>query len=264
MRWISRARAVGGLAQVRRIVLFALLPVAVVGAAGAVAIWIMAPDLSRVFLHGLPHGGGTVDIRIVAPLVPLAALSLCLIDGLRGFGRTWPYLAIEGVGKPVTRIALVVGALLAGLGLHGAIVAWGIPVAVGLMAASVIFVVILSSEVPVTAGPQASGGYRAALNRAWHGVRRRQDKHHGRPAQVKERRQRPGRGVLAVHRPARLPGHLSGDHPLARHPAGRRDCFAARGGCLRCCEQARDSRHVRAGGDPARDKPAGQCAAGPR
>ena len=104
----------------------------------------------------------------------------------------------------MTRIALVVGALLAGLGLHGAIIAWGIPVAVGLMAASVIFAVILSSEVPVTAGPQAAWrrrgaqygallrrGHRTALNRAWHGVRRRQGKHHGRPAQVKERRQRP-------------------------------------------------------------------------
>jgi O-antigen/teichoic acid export membrane protein len=88
MRWKSRARAVGGLAQVRRIVPIALLPVAVIGTGGAAALWMTAPDLARVFLHGLAHGQGTLDIRIVAPLVPLAALSACLIDGTWGFGRT--------------------------------------------------------------------------------------------------------------------------------------------------------------------------------
>lgn len=200
MRWISRARAIGGLTQVRGIVLFALLPVAVVGAAGAVAIWVMAPELAHVFLRGLAHGGGVDDIRIVAPLVPLAALSGCLTDGLRGFGRTWPYLAIEGLGKPITRIALVVGALVAGLGLHGAIIAWGIPVAGGLVAASVIFAVILRSELAAIAGSESAWkrrgaqyrpGRRTALDRAWSGVRRRQGKHHGMPVQVKERRQRP-------------------------------------------------------------------------
>ena len=68
-----------------------------------------------------------MDIRIVAPLVPLGALSACLVDGTRGFGRRWPYLAIEGLGKPAARIILVLCALLAGLGLHGAVVGLGHP-----------------------------------------------------------------------------------------------------------------------------------------
>jgi O-antigen/teichoic acid export membrane protein len=153
MRLISRAGAVGGLKKVRRVMPVALLPVAVIGTTGAAAIWVKAPDLAHVFLRGLPHGGGAVDIRIIAPLVPLGALSVCLTDGARGFGRTWPYLAIEGLGKPVARIALVVCALVAGLGLHGAIIAWAIPVAGGLVASSVIFAVILRSEVPRTVRP---------------------------------------------------------------------------------------------------------------
>jgi O-antigen/teichoic acid export membrane protein len=205
MRWISRARAVGGLDQVRRLVPIALLPVAVIGAGAAAAIWMTAPDLARVFLHGLAHGGGTVDIRIVAPLVPLGALAACLIDGVRGFGRTWPYLAIEGLGKPMARIALVLGALLAGLGLRGTIIAWCIPVTGALMASWVIFAVILRSEVPVTVRPQAARRRRgaqhgavprprrrAALHRAVHGARRRKGRHHGPPVPFKERRQRLG------------------------------------------------------------------------
>ena len=149
LRWISRARAVGGLNEVRRLVRIALLPVAAIGAAAAAAIWITAPELARAFLHGLPRGGGVVDIRMIALLVPLGALSSCLIDGARGFGRMWPYLAIEGLGKPTARIALVLCALVAGLGLNGAIIGWGIPVAGGLAASSLIFANILRSEVPV-------------------------------------------------------------------------------------------------------------------
>jgi O-antigen/teichoic acid export membrane protein len=184
MRWISRVRAVGGLKQIRRIMPIALLPVAIVGAAGAAAIWVEAPYLAHVFLRGLAHGGGAVDIRIIAPLVPLGALSVCLTDGARGFGRTWPFLAIEGLGKPVARIVLVVLALLAGLGLHGAIIAWAIPVAVGLAAGSLMFTAILRSEVPRTVRPQQPRTHRGGLlgHLFWpsrRATRRRKGKHRG-------------------------------------------------------------------------------------
>ncbi|HUZ55979.1 MAG TPA: polysaccharide biosynthesis C-terminal domain-containing protein [Streptosporangiaceae bacterium] len=197
MRWISRARAVGGLAQVRRLMPIALLPVAGVGAAAAAVIWVTAPDLAHAFLHGLPHGGGTVDIRIIAPLVPLGALSACFIDAVRGFGRTWPYLAVEGLGKPAARIALVLGVLIAGLGLHGAIIAWGAPVAGGLIASGIIFAAMLRSEVPVTVGTQRARRRRSAqhawlLRSAPRGAHGRKGRHRGPPAPVNERRQRLG------------------------------------------------------------------------
>ena len=148
LRWVSRARAVGAVTQVRRVVRAALVPVGIIAAAAAAVIWVMAPELAHAFLGGLPPGEGVLDIRFIAPLIPLGALSSCLIDGARGFGRMWPFLAIEGLGKPAARVALVFCALLAGLGLAGAVVAWGIPVAVGLAASSLIFARILRSEVP--------------------------------------------------------------------------------------------------------------------
>ena len=91
---------------------------------------------------------GAADIRIVAPLVPLGALSACLVDGARGFGRMWPYLAIEGLGKPLGRVGFVLAALVTGWGLRGALVGWGLPVVVGLGAGLTIFVRILRKEVP--------------------------------------------------------------------------------------------------------------------
>jgi O-antigen/teichoic acid export membrane protein len=163
-RWISRARAIGGLIDARRVVVIAVIPVLIIGSAAAVAMWHYAPDLARIFLHGVNSATGTADIRFVAPLVPLGALSACLVDGARGFGRMWPYLAIEGLGKPVVRLGLVLAALIAGLGLRGALVGWGMPVVLGLAAGLVIFVRILGKEVPLRAprGPQRHGEPAAA------------------------------------------------------------------------------------------------------
>jgi O-antigen/teichoic acid export membrane protein len=201
MRWISRARAVGGLDQLRRLLPVVLLPVAAAGAVAAAVIWVAAPELARIFLHGLPRGQAVVDIRIVAPLVPLGALTACLVDGARGFGRRWPFLAINGLGMPAARIILVLCALVAGLGLHGAVAAWGIPVAVGLVAISIIFVAILRSEVPARAARRRRSGQHGAWLRPWGrtapgravpGGRRSPGRHRGPAIPANERNQRLG------------------------------------------------------------------------
>ena len=132
-RWISRARAIGGIADVRRIVTVAIVPVLVVGTAVAATVWVAAPALAHGFLHGMDPVAATADFRIVAPLVPLGALSACVLAGARGFGRMWPYLAVEGLGKPALRLGLMLGALAIGWKLQGALIAWSLPVAAGLV-----------------------------------------------------------------------------------------------------------------------------------
>ena len=56
-RWISRARAVGGLSDVRRIVVIAVIPVTLIGTAAAVGLWLVAPQVSRLLLHGVTRSG---------------------------------------------------------------------------------------------------------------------------------------------------------------------------------------------------------------
>jgi O-antigen/teichoic acid export membrane protein len=155
-RWISRARAIGGLADVRSVVAIAVIPVTLIGTAAAVGLWLVAPQVSRLFLHGVPVAAGATDIRFIAPLVPLGALSAVIVDAARGFGRMWPYLVIEGLGKPAVRIVAVSAVLIAGLDIHVALVAWGLPVIAGLVAACVIFVGVLRKETT-----QPSGASRA-------------------------------------------------------------------------------------------------------
>jgi O-antigen/teichoic acid export membrane protein len=157
-RWISRARAIGTLRHARRVVGAAVVPVGVIGVAAAAAMWAAAPQLARLFLHGLPVSDGSTDIRIVVPLIPLGALSACFVDGARGFGRMWPYLLIEGLGKPAARIVLVVAVLAAGLGLRFAVIAWGLPVAAGLAAGAIIFLRLLRKEAPASSARRRTGG----------------------------------------------------------------------------------------------------------
>ena len=161
-RWISRARAIGGLAEVRRIVLIAVVPIVAIGVAAVGAVWWAAPALARLLLHSMDPARAVSDIRLIAVFVPLGALSVCLIAAARGFGRMWPYLGIEGLGKPVLRIGLVALGVLAGWGLRGAVLGWSIPVAIGVVAGGVILTALIRKEAPA-AVPVFSGTGRGRL-----------------------------------------------------------------------------------------------------
>jgi O-antigen/teichoic acid export membrane protein len=177
-RWISRARAIGSLADIRRIVLIAVVPILLAGMVVGAALWIAAPALAGIFLHGLPRSTAATDIRLIAFGVPLAGISTCVLAAARGFGRMWPYLAVEGLGKPALRIGLVVLVLVLGWGLRGALVAWIIPVALGLAVGWMILAWLIRKEVPGAdrwrpvpgRRPLAAGFWRFAAPRGVAGI----------------------------------------------------------------------------------------------
>lgn len=148
MRWISRSRAIGDLAGVRQLLAVALVPILLAGILAAAVIWIAAPAIAHTFLHGMKPAVGLADVRVVAPLVPLGALSACIVAGARGFGKMWPYLAIEGLGKPIARMGLVIVALILGMGLQGALIGWSAPIVIGLAAAWLILMHLIKAESP--------------------------------------------------------------------------------------------------------------------
>jgi O-antigen/teichoic acid export membrane protein len=166
-RWIARARVVGGLADIRRIVIIALGPVAAVGIAVGVGVWVTAPVLARIFLHGVSPRLAVADFRLVAFVVPLGGLSICILAAARGLGRMWPYLAVEGLGKPALRIGLVVIALLVGWGLRGALVGWSVPVVIGVVAAWWVFAALIRKEVPGAVSMLSLRGQRQLATGFW-------------------------------------------------------------------------------------------------
>lgn len=138
-RSIAHAREMGRLADVRRIIFVAVAPVLILGAVAGGVIWFAAPQVAHLFLHHYRPRTVEREVRFVAVFIPLGALSTALVAASRGFGRMWPYLAVEGVTKPVLRITGVAAALFAGAGVFGAVVGWSVPVCIGaLMAASIV------------------------------------------------------------------------------------------------------------------------------
>ena len=163
LRWIARAGAVGGLVDTRKIVKIAVVPVLAVGVVAFAATWILAPEIARIFLHGMAPAGAIFDVRFIAPLVPLGALSAVILAGARGFGRTWPYLVVTGFGQPVLRVAFVLCALMMGWGLRGVLVGWSLPVVLGLAASWYILARLIKTDVP--ASPQATAPSPATRSR---------------------------------------------------------------------------------------------------
>ncbi len=147
-RWIAGARAVGAPGRARAVIPAALVPALVVGTLAAAATWMFAPALAAVFLHDMDPSRAVTGIRLMAAMVPLGALSVCVMAAARGYGRMWPYLAIEGAGKPVVRLGLVLAALVAGWGLSGAVLAWSLPVAAGLVLGLLILARLVRAETP--------------------------------------------------------------------------------------------------------------------
>ena len=148
LRWISRARAVGGISDVRRIVAIAVVPVLIIGFAAVAVVWIEAAPIAHVFLRGMAPAAAVSDVRLIAPLLPLGALVAVLVSAARGFGRMWPFLTIQGLGQPATRLALVTVGLVLGWGLRGALIGWGIPVVIGVIVSALILAMLIRREVP--------------------------------------------------------------------------------------------------------------------
>jgi O-antigen/teichoic acid export membrane protein len=206
LRWISRARAVGGICDVRRVVAIAVVPVLIIGAAAAAAVWVEAAAIARTFLHGMAPAAAVMDIRIVAPLLPLGALVAVLVSAARGFGRMWPFLAIQGLGQPAARLGCIAVALVLGWGLRGALIGWSIPIVIGATASSLILAVLIKREVPAERR-------RAARPRAIHAS--------GRPFASKP----DGRRGAAAQ--TRQPGREGGRHRSPHRRAARQQRLAA-------------------------------------
>jgi O-antigen/teichoic acid export membrane protein len=136
MRMIPRYRALGRTQDVRRILQVALWPIIPIGTVAAVAMFVFAPQLSRIFTEHAHHGAGSIAlvpyIRVFALAVPLTSLTTVILAGTRGFGTMVPSVAINNLAEPAIRPVLVLGVLVAGLGSVAVALAWVAPVALGI------------------------------------------------------------------------------------------------------------------------------------
>jgi O-antigen/teichoic acid export membrane protein len=137
VRMVATYLSKGRVADIRRTIWIAILPVLILSVAASVAVWIFAPQLTRLLIHGANRAGAERYLRLLIPFLPMATAITVVLSGTRGFGSMVPYVGIYNIGIPLARPALVAAAIVGGFGIVAVAMAWSLPVAAGFVLAIV-------------------------------------------------------------------------------------------------------------------------------
>jgi O-antigen/teichoic acid export membrane protein len=150
----------------RRMLAVALWTVLLISGMLATVMFLSAPLVAGVLMRGVPSSTSIQLIRILAPFIPLATITLVTLAATRALGTMLPTVAIENVGKPAIRLLLVLTTLAAGAGIVAVTVSWVVPVALG---AAVAFqtLVVMGRRRGIRATPGAPMGIRSLAGEFW-------------------------------------------------------------------------------------------------
>jgi O-antigen/teichoic acid export membrane protein len=133
LRLIPRYRALERTQDVRRIIYMGLGPTIVGSVLLGWAMWALAPQLRDLFFEtNRPNDPRVVNyLRLLAPFVPVAAVSTVMVSATRGFGAMVPNLVVDTVGKPLFRVVATLVVIALNLGVIALGVAWAAPIILG-------------------------------------------------------------------------------------------------------------------------------------
>jgi O-antigen/teichoic acid export membrane protein len=126
-RMIPRYRALRRPRDIRRGIRIGIWPVLAVGAAAGLLVLASAPWLARVFAGEGDSRQLEDFLRVLAPFIPVYALSLVVFAATRGFGTMRPSALVDKIGRPALQPLLVLGVILAGGGSTLIALAWAGP-----------------------------------------------------------------------------------------------------------------------------------------
>jgi O-antigen/teichoic acid export membrane protein len=150
---LSRCRSTNRTGDVRPSLIIAAAPVTALSSVIAVALYFLADEVAAVLIHGASRTVAATDLRVLAVLLPIAAVSGVLLPATRAFGSMVPTNVVEGVGKPTIRFLIAAAVVAAGLGQVALGAVWLIPTVVG-FGATIYFVrTALASEPTVDMSP---------------------------------------------------------------------------------------------------------------
>lgn len=163
--WLARLRAAGVPRPLRRCLRLAAGPVLVASLVVGGVMFVAAPVLATAT--------GTAPLRVLAVLLPFAALSDTLLAATRGYRAMAPTVVVEKLVRPLLQLLLLLGALGAAAAAGAAIrdggtttavtLAWAVPyLATALLAARWLSIVDARSAPAEPAGPEAGSDDRLA------------------------------------------------------------------------------------------------------
>lgn len=143
VRTVARLRARGRVQDIRPTLLIALVPVLVVATLFGIALWLWAPELSRIFGKGEGSERIADFARVFAFFLPPSAATLVALSGTRGFGTMVPSVLVDKVSRPAVQPILAIAVFATGLGTTAVALAWAVPLAAAFAGALGWLVVLL-------------------------------------------------------------------------------------------------------------------------
>ncbi|MFI0454556.1 polysaccharide biosynthesis C-terminal domain-containing protein [Actinomadura sp. 6N118] len=138
VRTAARLRALDRVADLRRVMVAAHVPVVIAGLACSVLAFVAAPWIADTFADPAHRDTAEQLVRIAAPFIGMMALVRVSLGGTRGLGSVAAYSLINNVVLPGARPLLVGLVFVLGMGAAGVMVAWTVPVAVSFAAATIV------------------------------------------------------------------------------------------------------------------------------
>jgi|GEM_PF-1994867 len=126
---VSRYRSQGSHRSIRAALAAALIPVVALSAAGAVLLFILAPQLGDLFSDDSADAFTDV-LQALAPFLPAWAIGLVLLGGTRGAGTMVPTAVGLQLVQPIAQISLVLIAAARDWDLPSLALAWGTPLVI--------------------------------------------------------------------------------------------------------------------------------------
>lgn len=137
VRFVPRLRALDRDADLPTLLRVALVPVAVAGVLGSVAIWVGAPTLA----HHIDSAHATTLVstfHLIAALFLPATLEIAAVECTRAFGSIRKYVLLQQVGVPLLRPILVGIGTALHLPLWALVLLWLVPLLVALLVGSIV------------------------------------------------------------------------------------------------------------------------------
>lgn len=153
-------------ADIPRLLVVAIVPVAVAAVVFSVALWVAAPTLSTRFSDG--SDATTSAFRILALFLLPGVLEVVAVESTRAFGDVTSYVSIQQFSVPLARPVLVGIAIAVGAPISVIVAAWAVPLVIALVLAVVVLArAMRRTLVPALEKSSAPVGYRALAREYW-------------------------------------------------------------------------------------------------
>jgi O-antigen/teichoic acid export membrane protein len=157
VRWLPAQLASGRAADLGRTLVVAAAPVLGLSVIVAAGLFVAAPALGPHLVGPDAAGTMTVLLRVLAVVLPVAALHDLVVAATRGVGSMRPTVLVENLGRLGLQATAVLVTYLAGGGALALALAWGLPYVAGLAASSVWLSVLLAARTGARGEPTSWG-----------------------------------------------------------------------------------------------------------